>query len=66
MKTVAFGDEESFDAEAAEARSEEFLSFLEKQVGEGQKALEDAQSKKEKLDETLGNCKSRRGPMKRF
>ena len=61
VKTVAFGDEESFDAEAAEARSEEFLSFLEKQVGEGQKALEDAQSKKEKLDETLGKLQKQKG-----
>ncbi|MBQ2016708.1 MAG: SMC family ATPase, partial [Clostridia bacterium] len=61
VKTVAFGDEESFDAEAAEARSEEFLSFLEKQVGEGQKALEDAQSEKEKLDETLGKLQKQKG-----
>ena len=61
VKTVAFGEEEAFDAEAAEARSEEFLSFLEKQVGEGQKALEDAQSEKEKLDETLGKLQKQKG-----
>lgn len=61
VDSVSFGDEESFDAVAAEARSEEFLALLEKQVDEDKKVLEEAQREKKKLDEALGQLQKQKG-----
>lgn len=61
VSNVDFGEEELFSAEAAEARSEEFLTLLEKQVTAGQAALKGAQGEKEKLDKTLGTLQKQKG-----
>lgn len=61
VSTVAFGEEDPFSAEAAEARSEEFLALLEKQVTAGKAALREAQGEKEKLDKTLGTLQKQKG-----
>lgn len=58
---LSFEEIESFDTEAAEARSEEFLALLEKQVAEKKTALEEAQSEKKNLDETLGKLQKQKG-----
>lgn len=61
VDALSFGDEEPFDAVAAEARSEEFLAALENQVTDGKTALEEAQDEKKKLDETLGALQKQKG-----
>ena len=61
VTAVSSGEEGDFDTTAAETRSEEFLSFLEKRVEDGQNALETAQSEKTKLDETLLKLQKQKG-----
>lgn len=61
VNAVSFDEVENYDTEAAEARSEEFLSLLEKQVAERKTALEEAQSEKKSLDETLGKLQKQKG-----
>lgn len=61
VASLSFEEGEGYDAVAAEARSEEFLAELAKQVAGREATLKDAQGEKEKLDETLGKLQKQKG-----
>ncbi|MBQ8084111.1 MAG: SMC family ATPase [Clostridia bacterium] len=61
VDSLSFEEEGSFDAVAAEARSEEFLALLEKRVADGKTALKEAQSEKDELDKRLAALQKQKG-----